>query len=135
MHYVPVIEFMHYVSRHTYSSRTFIVPVVLYAVLYNIPKFFELTTACKEMIPVHVNGTHNTSAFLQDLNEDQNISQVECNYSNMVIVATQMRCACVCVLRQLVLFFKEQLLVHEYLLHLDEHNPQYLDTYHFTHCA
>jgi len=29
--------------RHVYSTRTFVVPVVLFTLCYNIPKFFELT--------------------------------------------------------------------------------------------
>jgi len=30
--------------RQVYSTKTFVIPVVLFSVTYNIPKFFELTT-------------------------------------------------------------------------------------------
>eukprot|EP00095_Tigriopus_kingsejongensis_P005175 maker-scaffold237_size242172-snap-gene-1.31 protein:Tk05175 transcript:maker-scaffold237_size242172-snap-gene-1.31-mRNA-1 annotation:"fmrfamide receptor" len=29
--------------RHVYSTRTFVIPVVVFTILYNVPKFFELT--------------------------------------------------------------------------------------------
>ena len=32
--------------RLHYSSRHFVVPVVIYSVLYNLPKFFELRIEC-----------------------------------------------------------------------------------------
>ena len=35
--------------RHQYSSRSFIIPVVLYSLFYNLPKFFELTTSCPSL--------------------------------------------------------------------------------------
>ena len=34
--------------RFHYSSRHFVIPVVVYSLLYNLPKFFELTVACPE---------------------------------------------------------------------------------------
>ena len=33
-------------SRQKFSSRHFVVPVVLYAIIFNLPKFFELKTSC-----------------------------------------------------------------------------------------
>lgn len=32
-----------FVRRHVYSTKTFIIPVISFSILYNIPKFFELT--------------------------------------------------------------------------------------------
>ena len=34
--------------RHKYTARHFIVPVVAYSILFNLPKFFELTATCPE---------------------------------------------------------------------------------------
>ena len=34
-----------FIQRHNIKARQFIVPVVLYAVSYNIPRFFEFTVA------------------------------------------------------------------------------------------
>ena len=45
--------------RYGYKSRHFIIPVILYSLLYNLPKFFELTTSCPE--PAHTNQTLDTS--------------------------------------------------------------------------
>ena len=44
--------------RRVYSTRTFVIPVVLFTVCYNIPKFFELRT---ETVPAFLgfNGTYN----------------------------------------------------------------------------
>ena len=36
----------HCMFRHQYSSKTFIIPVVLYSFFYNLPKFFELKLIC-----------------------------------------------------------------------------------------
>jgi hypothetical protein len=35
---------LHSHFRHIYSTRTFVLPVVTFTLLYNVPKFFELNT-------------------------------------------------------------------------------------------
>jgi len=68
--------------RYGYSSRHFIIPVVLYSVLFNLPKFFELTTSC----PESAQETLNTSIvgapgkFLGD-----------CLHGDLEIVGREMR--------------------------------------------
>ena len=42
--------------RQQYSCRHFLVPVILYSVLYNLPKFSEFTTVC-----LILNNTTNTT--------------------------------------------------------------------------
>ena len=42
--------------RYKYSSKHFILPVVFYSIFFNIPKFFELTTACPDL-PQGINIT------------------------------------------------------------------------------
>ena len=42
--------------RLHYTSRHFVVPVVIYSVLYNLPKFFELRIECPAS---GTNGTEN----------------------------------------------------------------------------
>ena len=40
--------------RHKYTARHFIVPVVAYSIVFNLPKFFELTATCPEpMVPLN----------------------------------------------------------------------------------
>ena len=77
--------------RYNYSSRHFIIPVVLYSVFYNIPKFFELTTSCSDQqITSHLN---NTSLNLQvDFNQSQSIGLFGgCPNSTLQLVATDIR--------------------------------------------
>ena len=50
-----------YYYRYSYKSKHFIVPVILYSLLYNLPKFFELTTSCPE--PANTNQTLGTSSL------------------------------------------------------------------------
>ena len=41
-----------------YSTRTFVVPVVVFTVAYNVPKFFELRTKTEPVFPNDIfNGT------------------------------------------------------------------------------
>jgi hypothetical protein len=52
--------------RHVYSTRTFVIPVTLFSILYNIPKFFELTT--KEItIPANATGCLKPNTTIIDL--------------------------------------------------------------------
>jgi len=39
-----MIKFMQFLSffRHVYSTKSFVIPVILFSCLYNVPKFFEL---------------------------------------------------------------------------------------------
>ena len=43
-------------SRHVYSTKSFVIPVVLFSLLYNVPKFFELRTEW-----VTINATTNAT--------------------------------------------------------------------------
>ena len=64
--------------RFHYSSRHFIVPVVLYSLLYNLPKFFELTVGC----PVAGGLANNTGHTGPATN---------CTFLEMKIAANDMR--------------------------------------------
>ena len=58
---------MHF--RHVYSTRTFVIPVIVFTLIYNVPKFFELEV---EYIPMdhlaklqefNPNATFNSTGF------------------------------------------------------------------------
>ena len=67
------------IPRFHYSSRHFIVPVVLYSLLYNLPKFFELTVACPET----VGWTNNTNCSLLDMKIAANDMRCERNIKSL----------------------------------------------------
>ena len=73
-----LVSILYHNTRHSYTSRTFIVPVLLYALLYNIPKFFELRTTCAE--------SNTTSLYSPEFDNVSN-----CEYSDMEIQGTDMR--------------------------------------------
>ena len=52
-----------------YSTRTFVIPVLLFTVLYNVPKFFELTL---EHVPVDhvVSGNETLNQTLEKFDWD-----------------------------------------------------------------
>ena len=64
------------IPRVHYSSLHFIVPVVLYSLLYNLPKFFELTIVC----PDDGGATNTTENFATN-----------CSLFEMKIAANDMR--------------------------------------------
>ena len=64
------------ISRFHYSSRHFIIPVVVYSLLYNLPKLFELSVAC----PVEEGLTNN--------NEN---TSTNCSLHEMKIAANDIR--------------------------------------------
>ena len=57
-------DFCKFTFRKVYSTKTFIIPVVLFSVTYNIPKFFELTT---ENVTVNANSTPCTRNLASNL--------------------------------------------------------------------
>ena len=77
--------------RYNYSSRHFIIPVVLYSVLYNIPKFFELTTSCPD--PEITSQLNNSSSDVQaDLNKSRSVGLLgECQHGALQLVARDIR--------------------------------------------
>ena len=74
-------------NRHHYSSRHFIIPVTVYTLLYNLPKFMEFTTVCVGDIPfgnyTAFNETEYSSLILH--------SQDSCRLEELRIVATSIR--------------------------------------------
>ena len=80
--------------RSHYSARHFVVPVVLYSVLFNIPKFFELTTSCPKP---DINQSYlpdNISFQVPELHKDLNLTQEylgHCKFGNLEVTATVMR--------------------------------------------
>ena len=85
----------HEVFRYHYSARHFIVPVVLYSVLFNIPKFFELTTSCpKPDINQASYLPDNISLQIPEIHKDLNITQEymgHCKFGDLEVTATDMR--------------------------------------------
>ena len=85
----------HEVFRYHYSSRHFVVPVVLYSVLFNIPKFFELTISCpKPNINQSFYLPDNISFQTPELHKDLNLTQEylgHCKFGNLEVTATDMR--------------------------------------------
>ena len=71
--------------RYKYSSRHFICPVILYSILYNLPKFWELETACPPPLEVMSNQTLNHSTI------SNSSSSSSCHYWQMVLVARDFR--------------------------------------------
>ena len=73
------------------------VPVLLYSVLYNIPKFFELSTSCPETEQAESQGqnsSHQPQNTSYQVQTDQTISPAylgNCKYGDMVVTATDMR--------------------------------------------
>ena len=65
------------IARFHYTSRHFIIPVVVYSLLYNLPKFFELSVAC----PGTGGWTNNTDYS----------SNTNCSLLDMKIAANDMR--------------------------------------------
>ena len=61
--------------RSEYSSVHFILPVLAYSLLYNIPKFFELKVSC-DSLTGHSGGDSNSTEL--ELNETDS----DCNYNN-----------------------------------------------------
>jgi hypothetical protein len=83
------------VFRYHYSSRHFVVPVVLYSVLFNIPKFFELTISCPKP-NINQSSYLPENIFLQvpELHKDLNLTQEyleQCKYGDLKVTATDMR--------------------------------------------
>ena len=56
--------------RSENSTVHFIVPVIFYSLLYNIPKFFELKVSCDSL------ADHNTT----ELEMKENETESDCNY-------------------------------------------------------
>ena len=50
--------------RHKYTARHFIVPVVAYSIVFNLPKFFELTATCPPQPMVNLNLFHSVLFLL-----------------------------------------------------------------------
>ncbi|TRY79944.1 hypothetical protein TCAL_06554, partial [Tigriopus californicus] len=61
--------------RHVYSTRTFVIPVVVFTMLYNVPKFFELTVV---RIPSFLDNTTNW----ESVNETTFVSEHGCYVYN-----------------------------------------------------
>ena len=85
--------------RYCYTARHFIIPVVLYSVSFNIPKFFELTTTCPDAAQYSVINQssylpYNTSHQIPDLQRYLNRSQQHlghCKHGDLEVAATDMR--------------------------------------------
>ena len=52
--------------RHVYSTRTFMIPVLVFTLLYNVPKFFELYT---ERVAVDEAGLPLENVTLAEANQ------------------------------------------------------------------
>ena len=52
--------------RHVYSTRTFMIPVLVFTLLYNVPKFFELYT---ERVAVDEAGLQLVNVTLAEANQ------------------------------------------------------------------
>ena len=84
-----------------YTARHFIIPVVLYSVLFNIPKFFELTTTCPDTAQYSAINqssylSYNISHQLPKLQRYLNRSQEHlghCKHGDLEVAATDMRSA------------------------------------------
>ena len=65
--------------------------MVLYSVIYNIPKFFELTTSCPDQeMTSHLNNTPRD--LWADLNRSQSVGLFqECQHGDLELVATDIR--------------------------------------------
>ena len=61
--------------RSEYSSVHFIVPVLLYSLLYNIPKFFELKVSCDSVTEDSAGDNKTTEGQLEP-----NLTDSDCNY-------------------------------------------------------
>ena len=58
--------------RHVYSSKSFILPVVIVTVLYNIPKFFELYVHEFEVKTCHnETGSYNLTGPATTINNSR----------------------------------------------------------------
>ena len=62
---------VNYISvRSEYSTVHFIVPVLLYSLLYNIPKFFELKVSCGSLSDDTEGGNSSTELELNETDSD-----------------------------------------------------------------
>ena len=92
--------------RHHYSSRHFIIPVIIYTLLYNLPKFFELTTVCPEDFPFSNFTDYNESEYSSLIIDSRNT----CTFEERTIVANSIRWDCSrkyhCNILNLIFFIK-----------------------------
>ena len=70
-------------SRHQYSSRHLIIPVIVYTLIYNVPKFLEFKTVCP-MDNILSNMTDNNVSLILD-------SRNSCALDELNIVARSFR--------------------------------------------
>ena len=76
-----------------YSSRTFIIPVVLFTLVYNIPKFFELRvkTTCQELPTGDIKSENisdirsENDEFIRNLTK-QIDNRTDCNGTDRLII-------------------------------------------------
>jgi hypothetical protein len=90
-------------SRYKYSSRHFILPVILYSIVYNVPKFWELETLCLPPSVVMTNQTQKNSALGNSTISNSTLfnstvshfttsnSTIPCSYWELVLVASDFR--------------------------------------------
>ena len=82
-------------NRHHYSSRHFIIPVIVYTLLYNLPKFLEFTTACAGDIPLSnftaFNETEHSSMRKRENSSFELNSRNSCTWEELRIVARSIR--------------------------------------------
>jgi hypothetical protein len=76
--------------RYKYSSRHFILPVVIYSITYNLPKFWELTTVCPPTAAMVTNNTQHTYN-LDNSTTTSSASSSSCPYWQLVLVARDIR--------------------------------------------
>ena len=73
-----------FIFRHKYSSCHFVLPVIVYSLSYNIPKFFEFTVACPPWR--HLHGGNLTDFNEEDTNASVSYVQLESDNSEQKLM-------------------------------------------------
>ena len=72
--------------RYKFSSRHFVIPVVIYSITFNLPKFWELTSICPPQEDLMSNFTNNTIELV-----NTTLSPSSCHVWQFVLVAREIR--------------------------------------------
>ena len=75
----PIPNLIPIYLRHVYSTKTFIIPVILFSILYNVSKFFELNVVEERTMTLE-NGTIVRSATAE---EWLNLTMLELDHDNV----------------------------------------------------
>ena len=95
-----IVFFIYFLCRYKYSSRHFIIPVIFYSILYNIPKFFELKSICPNS---HHDNKDITNVVQENSTEDNGVS---CSYSELELVARDFRLGASLVMKVFTFFYR-----------------------------